>query len=101
MELFAESSGAPPIFQRRAGDIAATLEGRDIVPVNFDVDSVRKDLRTMIEEAAAIGRRLPVAERALECFDEASREGLGGKDCATLPAIWWRRGGEREFSRDR
>lgn len=92
MELFAESSGAPPIFQRRAGDIAATLEGRDILPVNFDIDSVRKDLRTMIEEAAAIGCRLPVAERALECFDQASREGLGGKDCSTLPAIWWRRG---------
>ncbi len=91
MELFAESSGAPKIFERRAGDIAATLEGRDILPVKFDIDSVRKDLRTMIEEAEAIGCRVPVAERALECFDEASRDGLGGKDCATLPAIWSRR----------
>lgn len=98
MELFAESSGAPPIFQRRAGHIAATLEGKDILPVNFDIDSVRKDLRTMLEEAAAIGCRLPVAERALECFDQASREGLGGKDCATLPAIWWGRGLEQKHS---
>lgn len=91
MELFAESSGAPKLFQRRAKDVAATLEGKDIVPVNFDIDSVRKDLRTMIEEADAIGCKVPVAERALECFDHASREGLGSKDCATLPAIWWRR----------
>jgi 3-hydroxyisobutyrate dehydrogenase len=91
MELFAESSGAPKLFQRRAKDVAATLEGKDIAPVNFDIDSVRKDLRTMIEEADAIGCKVPVAERALECFDHASREGLGSKDCATLPAIWWRR----------
>jgi 3-hydroxyisobutyrate dehydrogenase len=100
MELFAESSGAPRIFQRRAGDIAATLEGRDILPVNFDIDSVRKDLRTMIEEAEAIGCRVPVAERALECFDQAAREGLGGKDCATLPAIWWRRGGKKDIGQE-
>ena len=93
IELFAESSGAPRAFNHRAGDIARTLEGADISPVNFDVDSVRKDLRTMVEEAGAIGCRLPLAEKALECFDQASREGLGGKDCATLPAIWWRRAG--------
>jgi len=95
MELFAESSGAPKIFQRRAHDIAATLAGQDILPVKFDIDSVRKDLRTMIEEAGTIGCRVPVAERALECFDQASRDGLGGKDCATLPAIWWRRAGKK------
>lgn len=93
MELFAESSGAPKVFHHRAGDIAATLSGADITPVNFDVDSVRKDLRTMIEEGREIGCRLPLAERALECFDQASREGLGGKDCVTLPAIWSRRAG--------
>lgn len=93
IELFAESSGAPRAFGHRAGDIAKTLEGADISPVNFDVDSVRKDLRTMVEEAGAIGCQLPLAEKALECFDQASREGLGGKDCATLPAIWWRRAG--------
>jgi 3-hydroxyisobutyrate dehydrogenase len=93
MELFAESSGAPRVFHHRAGDIAATLSGADITPVNFDVDSVRKDLRTMIEEGREIGCRLPLAERALECFDQASRQGLGGKDCVTLPAIWSRRAG--------
>ncbi len=96
MELFAESSGAPRIFQRRAADMTTTLEGRDILPVKFDIDSVRKDLRTMIEEARTIGCQVPVAERALECFDQASRDGLGDKDCATLPAIWWRRGRSKD-----
>jgi len=93
MNLFAESSGAPRVFHHRSHDIAMTLNGADINPVNFDIDSVRKDLRTIVEEAGAIGCRLPLAEKALECFDQASQEGLGGKDCATLPAIWWRRTG--------
>lgn len=99
MELFTESSGAPRVFHHRAADIARTLEGGDIAPVNFDVDSVRKDMRTMIDEARAIGCSLPVAERALECFDLASREGLGEKDCATLPAIWWGRSNQHSLGK--
>jgi 3-hydroxyisobutyrate dehydrogenase len=94
MSIFSDMSGAPRVLQHRAGDIAATLAGKDFTPVNFDIDSVRKDLRAMIEEAQTLGRRLPVAERALECFDDAARRGLGAKDCVTLPAIWSRRAGE-------
>jgi len=90
----ADMSGAPRVLHHRAGDIAATLAGKDFAPVNFDIDSVRKDLRAMLEEARALGRRLPVAQRALECFDEASRRGLGAKDCVTLPAIWSQRAGD-------
>ena len=46
----------------------------------------------MIEEAAALGAKLPVVEQALACFDDASREGMGGKDCAMLPVRWSRLG---------
>jgi 3-hydroxyisobutyrate dehydrogenase len=55
-------------------------------PVSFDIDSTRKDLRTMIEEAQSLGAKLPVTQRALECFDEAARDGLGGADACALPA---------------
>ena len=51
---------------------------------------MRKDLRTMLEEARALGRELPVTQRALECFDLAARNGLGAADAATLPASWLR-----------
>jgi hypothetical protein len=40
----------------------------------------------MIEEAHALGVQLPVAERALVCYDEAARDGLGGGDACALPA---------------
>lgn len=91
LDIMRDMSGAPRVLQHRAGDIAGTLGGREIRPVNFDIDSVRKDLRTIVAEAAANGRRLPVAERALECFDQASRDGLGGKDCAMMPSLWLKR----------
>jgi len=94
MSIFGDMSGAPRVLHHRAGDIAATLAGGNIEPVNFDIDSVRKDLRAMIEEALATGRRLPLAERALECFDEVSRRGFGHKDCATMPSIWSRGTGD-------
>jgi hypothetical protein len=36
---------------------------------------------------------LPVASRALECFDRASGDGLGAADCTKMPAYWVERGG--------
>ena len=64
--------------------------GKDPAAATFNVDSMRKDLRTMLEEARALGRELPVTQRALECFDRAARNGLGAADAATLPASWLR-----------
>ena len=88
MDIFADTSGGPNLLKVRGGAIAAALAGQDTGPVTFDVDSIRKDLRTMIEEAKALGAALPVAERALECFDQAAHDGLGGKDGVVLPARW-------------
>ena len=86
IDILSDTSGGPNVLKARGPAIAAALNGKDVSPVTFDVDSIRKDLRTMIEEAHALGAALPVTERALACFDEASREGLGPKDASTLPA---------------
>ena len=88
MDIFADTTGGPNLLRMRGGAIAAALGGQDIGAVTFDVDSIRKDLRTMIEEAQSLGATLPVTERALECFDEAAREGLGGRDGVVLPVRW-------------
>ena len=86
VDILSDTSGGPNVLKARGPAIAAALSGKEISPVTFDVDSIRKDLRTMIEEARALGAELPVTERALACFDEASRDGLGPKDASTLPA---------------
>ena len=94
MDIFGDTSGGPNVLKVRGGKIAAALEGMDTGPVTFDVDSIRKDLHTMIEEAHALGAKLPVAERALACFDEAAQNGLGASDGVVLP-VRWATGGAR------
>ncbi len=90
MDIFADTSGGPNVLKVRGPSIAAALAGKDPGGATFNVDSIRKDLRTMLEEARALGRELPVTQRALECFDRAARNGLGAADAATLPASWLR-----------
>ncbi len=90
MDIFADTSGGPNVLKVRGPAIAAALAGKDPGAATFNVDSMRKDLRTMLEEARALGRELPVTQRALECFDRAARNGLGAADAATLPASWLR-----------
>ncbi|HEX6003798.1 MAG TPA: NAD(P)-dependent oxidoreductase [Burkholderiales bacterium] len=91
MDIFADTAGGPNLLKARGSKIAAALAERETGPVTFDVDSIRKDLRTMIEEARALGANLPLAERALECFDQAARAGLGACDGVALPARWAKR----------
>ena len=88
MDIFADTSGGPNVLKVRGPAIARALQGQDTGAITFDIDSIRKDLQTMIEEAQALGGTLPVAARALECFDEASRDGLGKGDATLLPVRW-------------
>src|SRR5437773_7306838 len=77
IDIFADTSGGPNMLKTRGPAIAATLQGKETTPVTFDVDLIRKDLRTMLQEAAALNVRLPLVTQALERYDEAARNGLG------------------------
>jgi 3-hydroxyisobutyrate dehydrogenase len=88
VELFADTSGGPNVLKARGSAVANALASSDPGSATFDCDSIRKDLRTMIDEARDLGMRLPVAESTLEVFDSASKEGWGGRDCTELPAFW-------------
>jgi 3-hydroxyisobutyrate dehydrogenase len=93
IDIFADTSGGPNMLKVRGPAIAATLQGKETNPVTFDVDLIRKDLRTMLEEAAGTGLSLPLATRALDCYDAAAADGLGASDATMLPAHWLRKGG--------
>ncbi len=90
IDIFADTSGGPNMLKVRGAAIAATLRGTETTPVTFDVDLIRKDLRTMLEEAAGLGMRLPLTSQALERYDEAARNGFGAKDATMLPVYWLR-----------
>ena len=87
MDILADTSGAASMMKNRAPVIAAALGGKEPA-VTSNVDTMRKDLSQMVAEIHALGRQAPITERALECFDPASKQGLGGKDCVMLPVSW-------------
>jgi 3-hydroxyisobutyrate dehydrogenase len=91
MELFADTSGAPNILKVRGPAVAEALGGAPGIAATFDVDSIRKDLRTMLAEAKVLGAELPLVERTLAIFDAAAGQGWGGRDGSALPSYWSRR----------
>jgi 3-hydroxyisobutyrate dehydrogenase len=91
MAFFADTAGAPNVLKSRGPLIGKAFKGDEVTPPAFDVDSIRKDLRTMIAEAASLGAKLPLAEDTLRIFDEAAEQGWGRRDGANLPAYWPRK----------
>lgn len=92
MDIFVDTSGAPNMLKARSPLVAAQLRGETVAPT-VEIDVVRKDLRTMLDEARSRGITLPVTAQALECFDQAARAGFGAADCTKIPALWAARGG--------
>ncbi|WP_457090714.1 NAD(P)-dependent oxidoreductase [Microvirga sp. P5_D2] len=88
IDLFSDTSGGANILKARGAMIAKGMRGDDPQPVTFDVDSFRKDLRTMIAEGGELGLSLPVVERTLSVYDEASQQGWGSRDGTSLAGYW-------------
>ena len=88
MDLFADTSGGTNVIKMRGPAVATMLEGGDPGPVGFPIDGGLKDLRTMLAEGQARGLELPLVERTLACFEQASRDRWGGRDAASMPVYW-------------
>ena len=88
IDLLADSNIGAAVLRTRAPQIVAAMNGKTSGAAAFDVDTMRKDLRYMADEATVHGSSLPLANRTLECFDRASREGSGGVDSVAYPAYW-------------
>jgi len=92
VDIFADTSGGPNVLKNRGPALAAAIEGKAVGPITVDIDAMRKDLRTMVEEARSLGTTLPVTSSALQCYDEASRAGLGKGDITSIPVRWMKQG---------
>ena len=86
IEFMSDTSGANAAIKSRGGAIAKMLAENDAGGVAFTIDSGRKDLRTMLEEGARRGVKLPLVQQTLRCFDEASAQGWGDRDASMLAA---------------
>ena len=92
VDIFTDTSGGPNVLKNRGPALAAAIQGNAVGPITVDIDAMRKDLRTMVEEAEALGAELPVTSSALKCYDEASRAGLGKGDITAIPVRWMKQG---------
>jgi 3-hydroxyisobutyrate dehydrogenase len=86
IDILADTSGAPNMMKARTPALVSTLKGEPQPPAAFTLDNIRKDLRTMIEEAQANGWDLPVTQAALQELDKTSAAGLGDVDGTSVPA---------------
>ena len=86
VDLFADTSGGPNVLRSRAAAVAAALDGT--APAGtYDVDSMRKDLRAMLDEAADLGAELPVAAAALGRADACAAAGQGDRDGVAISLL--------------
>jgi 3-hydroxyisobutyrate dehydrogenase len=93
IDLLADSNIGAGILRARGEQIVGALHGNAPAAAAFDVDTMRKDLRYMVQEAAIHESALPLASRTLECFDRASHDGGGNTDGVAYPAYWVSHGG--------
>jgi 3-hydroxyisobutyrate dehydrogenase len=88
VDLLGDSNIGAAVLRVRAPQIVAAMRGGLSGAASFDVDTMRKDLRYMAQEASAQGSALPLVNSTLECFDRASSEGGGSVDSVAYPAYW-------------
>jgi 3-hydroxyisobutyrate dehydrogenase len=91
IDLFADTSGGANVLKVRGPVLATMLRGGDPGTVTFSLDNGIKDLRTMLAEGKAQGVELPLVEKTLACFEEASRHGLGESEGSGLAVYWAKR----------
>jgi 3-hydroxyisobutyrate dehydrogenase len=88
IDIFSETSGGPNMLKVRGPMIAQALSGEGAVPISVNVSTMRKDVRSMLDQAAAHKVHLPLTAQTLKSFDQAASEGLDAADCTQL-LVWW------------
>lgn len=94
VDIFSDSSGGPNMLKVRGAMIAQALAGTAAAQVTVDVATMRKDVRTMLEQGRLHGADMPVTREALRHLERAAAQGLDARDCSQLPG-WWLAQGAR------
>lgn len=92
IDLMADTSGASTALKANPGGVVRALNGDISGSPAFDLDGIRKDQRTMLAEAADLGFDLPLVRAAMGVYDEAAKDGFGGRDVTWAPVYWARKG---------
>jgi MFS family permease len=88
VDVLSESSGGPNMLKVRGGMIADALAGTPQSTVTVDLATMRKDVRTMVEQGTQNGYAMPLTQITLDHLNQAIEQGLAGSDCSQFP-VWW------------
>jgi len=88
VDVLSESSGGPNMLKVRGAMIADALAGTPQSAVTVDLATMRKDVRTMVEQGAKNGFAMPLTQITLDHLNQAIDQGLAGADCSQFP-VWW------------
>jgi 3-hydroxyisobutyrate dehydrogenase len=94
VDLFTESSGGPNMLKVRGGMITNALAGVKNEMITVNVATMRKDLRTMLDQGQSLNRQMPLTAQSLANFDKADASGLSSADCTQL-LVWWLANGKK------
>ncbi len=88
VDVLSESSGGPNMLKVRGGMIADALAGTPQSAVTVDLSTMRKDVRTMVEQGTKNGYAMPLTQITLDHLNQAIEQGLAASDCSQFP-VWW------------
>ena len=88
IDVLAESSGGPNMLKVRGPMMVDALAGKPQATVTVDLATMRKDVRTMVEQGTANGKDMPLTRITLAHLEQAIEQGLGQSDCTQFP-MWW------------
>jgi len=89
IDVLSESSGGPNMLKVRAPMLIDALAGNPQSTVTVDLLTMRKDVRTMVEQGTQHGATMPLTKATLANLEKAIEEGLGQSDCTQFP-VWVR-----------
>lgn len=87
VDVLSESSGGPNMLKVRGGMLADAIAGQPQTTVTVDLATMRKDVKTMVEQGTQRGYAMPLAQTTLQNLDAAIAQGLAGVDCTQFP-LW-------------
>jgi len=94
IDIFSETSGGPNVLKARGAFVAQTIKDGRAKTVNVSMNTVLKDVQTMLSHAKTLHRNLPLTQTALDTFKESSDAGLENADCCEH-IVWWLKEGSK------
>jgi len=94
IDIFSDTSGGPNVLKARGAFVAQTIKDGKAAIVNVSMNTVLKDVQTMLNHAKSLHRNLPLTQTALDTFKESSHKGLESADCCEH-IVWWLKEGSK------